>query len=329
MSVSIAIPTYNRADLLKRALRSIARQQLKPDCVIVSDNASDDHTEKVVNEFMKSGIRVIYHRQDKNLGMLKNWEHAISLVETKYFLVLADDDYLLPNCLKSGMEVFNTNPGLGMWCGVTVCVDPNLRPIALAPSDLDAVGRLHNFDLLTYMLQHPASTGSIFSREIFDRVGGFRAESGYLADLSIMLRIAAASEIIIVKEPVAIYSASGTYSKGDLFNRWYPGCIDVFEQLKMLGVKESFSYKRYVARTLFLSCMQLKKDILGKTDKLISNYEVFTSLFKYLTPVVPLLAFLEGARLTYHGLKYKFQKSELANYCDLYRIDQKIKEANQ
>lgn len=329
MSVSIAIPTYNRADQLKRALRSIARQQLKPDFLIISDNASDDHTEKVVNEFVKSGIRVKYHRHNRNLGMLKNWEYAISLVETKYFLVLADDDYLLPNCLKSGMEVINANPGLGMWCGVTVCVDSNLKPMALAPSDLGAIGRLHNFDLLTYMLQHPASTGSIFSREIFDRVGGFRQESGYLADLSIMLRIAAVSDVVIVKEPVAIYSSSGTYIKGDIFNRWYPGCMDVFEQLKMLGVKERFSYKRYVARTLFLSCLQLKKDISSKNGKLKSNYEAFISLFKYLTPVMPLLAFFEGARLIHHGLKCKFQKSELADYCHLYRIDQEIKEANK
>jgi len=328
MSVSIAIPTYNRADLLKRALRSIARQESKPDQVIVSDNASGDHTEAVVKEFAASGIDVQYHRHDTNIGMIKNWQYAISRIETKYFLVLADDDYLLPNCLKSGMDVFNANPGLGMWCGVTVCVDANSKPVLLAPSNLEAIGHLHNFDLLTYMVQHPASTGSIFSKEIFDRVGGFRAESGYLADLSIMLRISAVSETVIVKEPVAIYSSSGTYSKGYIFNRWYPGCLDIFEQLQKLGVKDRFSYQRYVARTLFLSCLHLTKDALSRNGMLKANFKIFTSLFKYLTPLTLMLAFVEGARMRRLGYKFKYQKSDLTDYCNLYRINQKIKEAN-
>ena len=328
MSVSIAIPTYNRAELLKRALRSIARQESRPDQVIVSDNASGDHTEAVVKEFAASGIDVQYHRHDTNIGMIKNWQYAISQVETKYFLVLADDDYLLPNCLKAGMDVFNSSPGLGMWCGVTVCVDANSKPILLAPSNLEAIGKLHNFDLLTYMLQHPASTGSIFSKDIFERAGGFRDEAGYLADLSIMLRIAALSDILLVKEPVAIYSSSGTYGKGHIFNRWYPGCFDIFEQLQKLGVKDRLSYKRYVARTLFLSCLQLKKDISSKDGTLRSNFKIFTSLFRYLTPLTLLLAFVEGARLRRHGLKCKREESELMDYCDLHRVDQKIKEAN-
>lgn len=328
MSITIVIPTYNRADLLKRALDSIARQKYKPDQVVISDNASTDHTQGVFKEFVKSGIDVRYHRHDTNIGMLRNWQHGISLVETKYFLVLADDDYLLSNCIKVGMDSLNADPNLGMWCGVTVCVDINLKPILLAPSQLEAIDNLKNFDLLTHMLQHPASTGTIFSKEIFERVGGFRDESGYLADLSIMLRIAAVSDIAIVKEPVAIYSASGTYSKGHLFNTWYPGCLDVFEQLRKLGVKNKLSYKRYVARTLCVSCLHLKNDIFCKNSMLKSNIKIFAGLFKYLTPLIILLAFFEYARMRIYGLKNRYRRSEFIAYCNAYNIEQQIKEAN-
>lgn len=328
MSITIVIPTYNRADLLRRALNSIARQEHKPDQVIISDNASTDHTEEVVKEFAKSGIDVRYNRHDTNIGMLKNWQHGISLVETEYFLVLADDDYLLSNCIKAGMEAFQCNPRLGMWCGITVCVDSDLNPISLAPSNLEAIGKRAHFNLLTHMLQHPASTGSILSKEIFGRVGGFRVESEYLADLSMMLRIAAVSEVAIVKVPVAIYSASATYMKGHLFNTWYPGCLDVFGQLQKLGVKDQLPYKKYIGRTLYVSGVQLMKDFFSNNGLLKSNMQIFAGLFKYLTPLSVLLAFVEGTRLKVHGLKWKYNQSNLMDYCNLYRIDQKIKEAN-
>lgn len=330
MSITIVIPTYNRADLLKRALNSITRQRYRPDQVVISDNSSDDHTEGVVREFAQngSGIGVQYQRHETNIGMLKNWQHAIDRVETRYFSILADDDYLLPNFLDRGMGPLTVDSGLGMWCGVTVCVDTDLRPISLAPSNLESIGKLKNFDLLTYMLQHPGSTGSIFSKKVFDRVGGFRSESGYLADLSIMLRIAAVSEVMIVKDPVAIYSASGTYSKGHLFNTWYPGCLDVFEQLKNLGVKDTLAYKKYIARTVYLSGLHLIKDFWRKSNLLKSNVKVFTGLFPYLTPLTVLLAFTEGARMRAYGLKSRYNRSAFTDYCDSYGIDQRIKEAN-
>jgi len=327
MSITVVIPTYNRADLLKRALGSIARQEHKPNQVVISDNASTDHTEGVVKEFVKSGIDVRYNRHDKNIGMLENWQHGISLVETEYFLVLADD-YLLPNCIKTGLETFHDNPRLGMWCGVTVCVGYDLKPISIAPSNLKAIGKLKDFDLLTHMLQHPASTGSIFSKQILDRLGGFRIESEYLADLSMMLRIAAVPEVAIVKEPVAIYSASATYMKGHLFNTWYPGCLDVFGQLQKLGVKDRLSYKKYMGRTFYVSVVQLAKDLCRNNGLLKTNMQIFAGLFKYLLPLSVLLAFVEGARLKLHGLQWKYNQSNFMDYCNLYRIDQKIKEAN-
>jgi glycosyltransferase involved in cell wall biosynthesis len=328
MSITIVIPTYNRADLLRRALRSIARQQQKPDQVIISDNASTDHTAEVVKEFLKIGMDIRYTKHSTNIGMLKNWQSGISLVETEYFLVLADDDYLLPNCIKTGVSAFHDNPHLGMWCGVTVCVDRDLKPISLAPSNLETIGKLFHFDLLTHILQHPASTGSIFSKGILDRVGGFRVESEYLADLSMMLRISAVSEVALVREPVAIYSASATYSKRQFFDSWYPGCLDIFDQLQKLGVKDKLSYKKYLGRTLYFSCSQLMKDFFNNNGLLKSNMKIFSGLFKYITPLPVLLAFVEGPRLQIHGLKSKYNRSKFIDYCQLYRIDQNIKEAN-
>ncbi|MCG7904908.1 MAG: glycosyltransferase, partial [Candidatus Thiodiazotropha taylori] len=48
MSVSVIIPTYNRASTLPRALDSVFAQTLPPLEVIVIDDGSDDETKTVV-----------------------------------------------------------------------------------------------------------------------------------------------------------------------------------------------------------------------------------------------------------------------------------------
>lgn len=52
--VSIIIPTYNRAELLKRAIESALAQTYKNIQIIVVDDASEDNTPEVVQSFKDS-----------------------------------------------------------------------------------------------------------------------------------------------------------------------------------------------------------------------------------------------------------------------------------
>lgn len=51
MQISVVIPTFNRADLLREALRSVLIQTHKPHQVIVVDDGSTDHSNAVLAEF--------------------------------------------------------------------------------------------------------------------------------------------------------------------------------------------------------------------------------------------------------------------------------------
>ncbi len=56
--VTIAIPTYNRADgYLKQALQSAVNQTYKNIEIVVSDNCSPDNTEAVVRSYTDPRIR--------------------------------------------------------------------------------------------------------------------------------------------------------------------------------------------------------------------------------------------------------------------------------
>ncbi len=78
-SVSIAIPTYNRAATLERAVRSALGQTHADLEVVVSDNASTDGTPELLRRLAASDPRLRSVRQDANHGMVANLNAAAAL----------------------------------------------------------------------------------------------------------------------------------------------------------------------------------------------------------------------------------------------------------
>src|SRR4030081_967744 len=69
--VTIAIPTFNRASLLRECVRSALSQTYRHFEVLVSDNASTDETKEILGQFSDGRLRVI--GQETNIGLLPNW----------------------------------------------------------------------------------------------------------------------------------------------------------------------------------------------------------------------------------------------------------------
>lgn len=92
--ISILIPTYNRAGMLVKAVES-ALAQTYPDLeILVSDNASEDETAKVMARFT-GDPRLSYLRNQSNVGMVANWRQSMLRATGDFFLVLSDDDELI------------------------------------------------------------------------------------------------------------------------------------------------------------------------------------------------------------------------------------------
>src|SRR5689334_19803991 len=74
-AVTVAIPTFDRPALLREALESVLRQDLKEFEVLVVDDASPCDVAAVVESFGDPRLRLI--RQPRNVGMLRNWRTAL------------------------------------------------------------------------------------------------------------------------------------------------------------------------------------------------------------------------------------------------------------
>lgn len=87
MEISVVIPTYNRFELLKRALKSVYAQTLQPKEIIVIDDGSSDATSKITLTF--PNIRYI---RQKNGGVANARNTGIKNARYEWIAFLDDDD---------------------------------------------------------------------------------------------------------------------------------------------------------------------------------------------------------------------------------------------
>jgi glycosyltransferase involved in cell wall biosynthesis len=114
--LSICIPTYNRCRYLNNALTHLFDEQRFPfeSEVVVSDNASTDETQDVVESLAQSHRQLRYIRQTQNVGGLANIVAAERQARGEYTLYLADDDVLFPKEVGGVIEYLDRHPNVGV-----------------------------------------------------------------------------------------------------------------------------------------------------------------------------------------------------------------------
>ncbi|NBI29329.1 glycosyltransferase family 2 protein [Chengkuizengella marina] len=117
MGVSIVIPTYKRADLLERLLKSIEQQVYKYYEVIIIDDNSPNSQEynNLIQKYSQKINNLTYIRNSKNKGAPYSRNQGI--LKSKYELIalVDDDDEWLPTKLQEQVKLFsNCGPEVGI-----------------------------------------------------------------------------------------------------------------------------------------------------------------------------------------------------------------------
>ena len=103
--VTVVIPTYNRADLISRAVASVSQQSHQNLEIIVIDDASDDDTTQVVHQIPDSRVKYICHQT--NLGGSEARNTGIKQAVGDYIAFLDSDDVWLPDKLSSQLAAIS------------------------------------------------------------------------------------------------------------------------------------------------------------------------------------------------------------------------------
>ena len=115
--VTIGLPTYNRAGLLRETLDGLLRQDYEALEIIVSDNHSTDDTPQVCAEYGERDPRVRYVRQRAPVAVAENFTTPLRLGTGEYFMWAADDDARDASFVSTLESVLRSSPGTAMVAG--------------------------------------------------------------------------------------------------------------------------------------------------------------------------------------------------------------------
>lgn len=224
--ITTVIPTYRRPRLLRRAITSVLAQEGALVRVCIYDNASGDETAAMVTSMAASDPRARYHCHATNIGGAANFEYGLRHVETPFFSILSDDDYLLPGFYQRALAGLAANPDAMFWAGIVLNVDMDgviwdarvtrwQREGLFLPTE--------GFMAMTGGMA-PTWTGIVFRREVLHLEGFPDPETRGPLDLEYCLRLAARFPYVVEKQPVAVFSLNeASFSATQPMSAFWPG----------------------------------------------------------------------------------------------------------
>lgn len=227
--VSICIPTYNRAEMVGKAIESALGQNYPNIEVLVVDNASDDAIESVVASY--SDPRLTLHRNPRNLGLFGNFNRCVELSHGDYIHILHSDDYIDSGFTRRCVDFLEAHPAVAMtFTAVRAVTETDQSTIGIldqdhvypVPAGLKQLLSTRNFiNCPTVMVR----------KTVYDVVGPYSFEYPYSGDLYQWFRICRQSEVAFVAG-VTLYYRQGIHSEShNLLFRTPLGYIDTLKIL--------------------------------------------------------------------------------------------------
>jgi hypothetical protein len=105
--ISLIIPTRERAKYLKASIQTALRAQDDQFEIIISDNASNDDTEKIVASIEDSRLK--YFNTGERVSMRQNFEFALRQSSGDYVIYMGDDDCFLADQLPFLRQILEQN----------------------------------------------------------------------------------------------------------------------------------------------------------------------------------------------------------------------------
>ena len=151
--IDILLPTYNGEKYIKEQIDSILNQTYKNIKLIIADDCSTDNTVEILKEYESKDSRVELHVLQENIGVVKNIEYLLNLVEAPYYMLADQDDYWMPEKVEKSLEkIKNDNADLAF--GDLEVVDENLNTIYPSFNDYMLLTRKINKYIDSYKVNY-------------------------------------------------------------------------------------------------------------------------------------------------------------------------------
>lgn len=243
--VSVILTTYNRADLIGEAIKSVLAQTYRDWELIVMDDGSTDGTGEVVKAFVQKDSRIRHIRQS-NRGISAARARSIAFARGEYVAFLDDDDEFMADKLEFQVRFLDAHPEIGMVYSYVDMVDAEKKLIQKWPS----YGFAQNFvELIKDCFIQP--NAALVRMECFKKLGTFRSDFRGGDDYEMWLRIAKFYPIAFLPVTVGIYR----WHASNMSYNWRKRCfndVNVFKAVSAYGLSPA-ERKAVVQRVIELT----------------------------------------------------------------------------
>lgn len=240
--LTIAVPTFNRVDLLERCLESIAGPYPQGEVeLVVSDNSTNSDAMQFVARYAKRwGPSLRYFKNAEGTGGGQNFNLCCERARGSYTLILHDDDYLLPGAVDNMLDVIrdaDERRDQVLLFGVRVeelSGKVLRRQYARRDTYLPPARALHRLLGDSSFVRAP---GLVVRTEAYAAVDGFRVDAGTADDLDIYVRLLGRFGIRRLADTTAAYTVHAGGETTDVFNARTVALIgEIFNRARQLGV---------------------------------------------------------------------------------------------
>ena len=213
MNFSVVITTYNRLDLLKRAIDSALSQSVACE-VVVADDCSTDGTREYVTHLrdtlhQQGDDRLVYHCNASNQGHSLTMNAGVKVARGDWVKPLDDDDYLAANCIEEMTQAISLRPQAVICSCQAAQVDA--EEVELSRTAKTGPGKAFyipqediHYGMLLEMVPFGTPVQVAFRRDIFWQAGGWDSRfDGNCDDIDSWIKIAQFGDAVFLNQCLA------------------------------------------------------------------------------------------------------------------------------
>lgn len=210
--VSVCLPTYNGANYIEEALRSILNQTYQDFELLIVDDGSTDATLDIVQSF--SDPRIQLHRNPERLGIPANWNRCLELAGGEFVCVFHQDDVMLPENLERKVHLLSADETVGfVHSGVETLVEEE-APSSFADWIEDATEDTvwdgpEYFRTLLLNGNRVCAPTVLARRHALIEQEGFDRDLGFACDYAMWLRLCLTYRVGFLARPLVRYRWHG------------------------------------------------------------------------------------------------------------------------
>lgn len=289
--ISVCVPVFNGEKHLKECLDSCISQTFTNYEIIICDDGSSDKSFSICEEYASKFPQIKLTKNEKNLGLLGNWNKCVELASGTWIKFLFQDDIMNSNCLEEfakkavdGVELIVCKRNFLLESSATEDVkDYYERRVRT----LENTGHFNSNDFSAAAIckianEHPSlnfiaePSLTMFKKHALAKVGGFDNELKQICDLEFLLRLASVYGLQYIPQQLCgfrIHSSSTTVKNVNSNNYYIDNIEAVLYVLKLLTKPEFKNFRDHIGTNGISKHRMFVKYRLFKASRAIRNSE--------------------------------------------------------